>query len=66
MIICDLEMPNVDGIEFVRRLRSDENVANSEVPVLILTEGSDEENVLKSVNVGIHGFLAKPASQSNT
>jgi len=65
VIICDLEMPNMNGFEFVRNLRSDKTVPNPGVPVLILTGHSDEDNVHDSVKLGIHGFLTKPVSKAN-
>jgi len=65
VIICDLEMPNMNGFEFVRKLRSDKTLANPGVPVLILTGHSDEDNVQDSVKLGIHGFLSKPVSKTN-
>jgi len=62
-IICDLEMPNVNGIEFVRQLRSDDDVSKSQTPVLILTGHSMEGKIKEVVELGIHGFLAKPVSK---
>jgi len=62
-IICDLEMPNMNGIEFVRNLRSDDDVSKSQTPVLILTGHSMEGKIKEVVELGIHGFLAKPVSK---
>ena len=65
VIICDLEMPNMNGFEFVRQLRADKNISNPGVPVLILTGHSDEDSLQESVKLGIHGFLTKPVSKAN-
>ena len=65
LIICDLEMPNMNGFDFVRQLRADKNISNPGVPVLILTGHSDEDSVQESVKLGIHGFLTKPVSKTN-
>ena len=62
-IICDLEMPNMNGIDFVRQLRGDANVSISRTPVLILTGHSMEGKIKEVVELGIHGFLAKPVSK---
>ena len=62
VIFCDLDMPNMNGLEFVRRLRNDPDVPVPNTPVLILTGHSEEENVQGAVELGIHGFLAKPIS----
>lgn len=63
LVICDLEMPNMDGFEFVAALRADKALPRSDVPVLILTGHSDAEYVHKAVELGIHGFLVKPVSR---
>ena len=64
IIICDLEMPIMDGFEFVRMMRTDKKNPNTGVPVLILTGHSHEEYLYKSVKLGIHGFVGKPVSKA--
>ena len=63
LVICDLEMPNMDGFEFVRQLREKEYLPNSNVPILIVTGHSDPESVQSAVKAGIHGYLVKPISK---
>ena len=63
LIICDLEMPNMDGFEFVRKLRDKAPSPNSDTPVLIVTGHSDPESVKGAVEAGIHGYLVKPISK---
>ncbi len=63
LIICDLEMPNMDGFEFVRRLRDMTGFPNANIPVLIVTGHSDPESVKSAVEAGIHGYLVKPISK---
>ena len=65
LVICDLEMPNMDGFEFVRQLRAKTEIPNSNVPVLICTGHSEEESVQDAVEAGIHGYLIKPISKQN-
>jgi two-component system, chemotaxis family, chemotaxis protein CheY len=63
LVICDLEMPVLNGLKFIEGLRK--GVAckeSSDVPVIILTGHSDEENIQKAVQLGIQGFLVKPIS----
>ncbi len=62
LVICDLEMPKMDGLEFVRQLRKKEYLPNSNVPILILTGHSEPENVQSAVKAGINGYLIKPVS----
>ena len=63
LVICDLEMPNMDGFEFVRRLRFKNELPNWNVPVLIVTGLSGEDSVLSAIESGIHGYLVKPISK---
>ena len=63
IVICDLEMPEMDGFEFVRRLRNNSSPIIKALPVLIVTGHADPENVYNAVNAGIHGYLIKPISK---
>jgi len=63
LVICDLEMPTMDGFAFVRELRRDEDPKVAATPVLILTGHSDEDNVHDALSLGINGFLVKPISR---
>lgn len=65
VILCDLEMPGTGGLEFVRQLRASQNVVKPEIPVLIITGHSDEDNIKGAVQAGINGFLVKPISRTN-
>src|SRR5579859_2138573 len=57
-IIMDLRMPNVDGIEATRRLKSDEDTAS--IPVLALTGSNDPEDRRNALAAGVDTFLTKP------
>ena len=63
LIICDLEMPNMDGFEFVSKLRTLDSVPRPTVPVLILTGHGDENSVRGAIDLGINGYLVKPVSK---
>ena len=63
LIICDLEMPNMDGFEFVKNLRGMKEFPNANIPVLIVTGHSETESVQGAVEAGIHGYLVKPISK---
>jgi diguanylate cyclase (GGDEF)-like protein len=58
LILLDLKLSKVDGIEVLRRLRSD--LRTSAIPVIILTSSSDEKDLVQSSQLGIHGYLLKP------
>lgn len=64
IIICDLEMPEMDGIAFVRHLRSHARAALQYITVLILTGHAEPENVYGAIDRGIHGYLVKPISRN--
>jgi CheY-like chemotaxis protein len=63
LIICDLEMPNMDGFEFVSKLRQKAPNPNADVPVLIVTGHSEPGIDHRAVESGIHGYLMKPVSK---
>jgi len=64
IVICDLEMPIIGGLEFVEMLRTSTDISNPKIPVLIITGHSETKNVHKAVRLGIHGFLVKPVSHT--
>ena len=58
LVIVDLNMPNMDGISFVKSLRS--GYYNLDVPVIMLTTTSDSELKEEAYGAGINMFLTKP------
>ena len=64
LVICDLEMPNMNGFEFVASLRALPEAQKPDIPILILTGHSDETHVHEAVRLGINGFLIKPVSKA--
>ena len=60
LIFCDLTMPDMDGIETVRRIRSLPN--GSSVPILMLTALSERSNMDDSLAAGATDYLTKPFS----
>lgn len=58
LILCDINMPVMDGIEFVRRLKG---VANAEgVPVVMITTEAGETHVVDALSAGARGYIRKP------
>jgi two-component system, OmpR family, response regulator ChvI len=58
LVILDIKMPDMDGMELLRRLR-----AKSQVPVIFLTGKVDEVDELLALNLGADDFIRKPFSQ---
>lgn len=59
VIICDLMMPNVSGLELVEKLRSDPRTR--EIPVLMLTAAATDDNEIKLIKSGADDFVSKTA-----
>ena len=57
VVLMDLRMPEVDGIEATRRIAADDDLAG--VRILVLTTFENDENVLHAVRAGASGFLGK-------
>jgi DNA-binding NarL/FixJ family response regulator len=57
VVLMDLEMPDVDGIEATRRIKA----AQPETAVVILTSFSDRERILRALDAGAAGYLLKDA-----
>lgn len=62
VVLCDLKMPNMDGFEFVTKLRALPLESVARVPVVVLTGTSDSDSVQRLRNLGIAGYIVKPAS----
>jgi two-component system, chemotaxis family, chemotaxis protein CheY len=58
LILSDINMPSMDGLEFLRQLRA-ESLA-PDVPVVMITTESSEEHVREAIVAGAHGYIRKP------
>ena len=58
LILCDINMPVMDGIEFIKQLPGVENAKN--VPVVMITTEGSEAHVVQALSCGARGYIRKP------
>lgn len=58
VILLDLKLPKVDGIEVLRRVKSDRKAKL--IPVVVLTSSKEESDLLKSYDLGVNSYIRKP------
>ena len=58
LVLLDLKMPRMDGIEVLRRIRADERT--HKVPVVMLTSSAEESDLVKTYDLGVNSYLVKP------
>jgi two-component system, response regulator len=63
LILLDLKMPKVDGVQILRRLKADER--KKQIPVVVLISSKEGKRYLESFNVQADSYLIKPVNCSN-
>lgn len=58
LVVCDIMMPGIGGLEVCRRLKSE--LATSHIPVLLLTAKTSVPNIIKGLSVGADDYITKP------
>ena len=58
LILLDLKMPRVDGIEVLRKLKSDEKKRS--IPVVVLTSSKEENDIVEAYKLGVNAYIVKP------
>jgi CheY-like chemotaxis protein len=58
LVLLDLKMPEMDGIEALRNIKSDDNLRH--IPVIMISAEDEIENVTQCIEIGAEGFLSKP------
>ncbi|BCJ48810.1 response regulator [Actinoplanes sp. NBRC 14428] len=58
LILLDIQLPKVDGLEVLRRIRGDDRTAS--LPVVVLTTSNEERDIVDSYRLGANSFVRKP------
>jgi CheY-like chemotaxis protein len=58
VVLLDLKLPKVDGLEVLERLKSDPQ--RRQIPVVMLTSSREERDLVKSYELGVNAFVVKP------
>ena len=58
VVMLDLKLPKVDGLEVLKQVRSDEHLKM--VPVVVLTSSHEEKDMMRSYKLGVNAYVVKP------
>jgi CheY-like chemotaxis protein len=58
VMLLDLKLPKVDGLEVLRQVKSDENLRM--IPVVVLTSSREEKDLVASYQLGVNAYVVKP------
>ena len=58
LVLLDLKMPKVDGIEVLRKLKADERTRT--IPVVMLTSSKEERDIVETYKLGVNAYIVKP------
>lgn len=62
MILLDIQMPKVDGLEVLKKIRSDEHT--KDIPVIVLTTSKEQQDIVDAYNLNVNAYILKPVDFS--
>lgn len=58
LILCDWNMPDMPGVEVLRKIRSDDEL--KDMPFIMITAEAQKENILEALEAGVSSYIVKP------
>jgi len=63
VVLLDLKMPKMDGLEVLRHVKADPDLKR--VPIVVLTSSREEQDIVKSYDLGVNAYVVKPVAFEN-
>ena len=63
VILLDIKMPRVDGIEVLKQIKADDNTKN--IPVVMMTSSKEQPDIMDCYSLGVNSYVVKPVEFEN-